>query len=31
MLILTENQEHTFYIKVNKKTNKIEYRIFYGL
>lgn len=32
VLIYTkENQKHTFYIKVNKKTNKIEYRIFYGL
>lgn len=26
-----ENQKHTFYIKVNKQTNKIEYRIFYNM
>ena len=26
-----ENQKHTFYIKINKKSNKIEYRTFYNM
>ena len=32
VLIYTkENQKHTFYIKVNKQTNKIEYRTIYNM
>lgn len=26
-----ENQKHSFYIKVNKQTNKLEYRVFYNM
>lgn len=30
-IFLKDNQKHTFYIKVNQKTSKIEYRTIYNM